>query len=82
MTDEEILAVGREIGKKCRLGGNPNVDFDYAREIEKLVWNKAIEAATKACADNQDKYLREELDDGFNVGVNACYSDILELKKD
>ena len=34
MTDEEILAIGKELGKKCRLGGNPNIDFDYARAIE------------------------------------------------
>jgi len=27
MTDEQILAIGRELGKKCRLGGNPNIDF-------------------------------------------------------
>ena len=34
MTDDQILAVGKELGKKCRLGGNPNIDFDYARAIE------------------------------------------------
>lgn len=34
MTDEQVLAIGKELGKKCRLGGNPNIDFDYARAIE------------------------------------------------
>ena len=34
LTDEEIMAIGRGLGAKCRLGGNPNIDFDYARAIE------------------------------------------------
>jgi hypothetical protein len=34
LTDEEILAIGQELGLKCKLGGNPNIDFDYARAIE------------------------------------------------
>jgi hypothetical protein len=34
LSDEEIMAIGRELGVKCRLGGNPNIDFDYARAIE------------------------------------------------
>lgn len=34
LTDEEIMAIGKELGLKCRLGGNPNIDFDYARAIE------------------------------------------------
>ena len=34
LTDYEIMKIGRELGLKCRLGGNPNIDFDYAREIE------------------------------------------------
>ena len=34
LTDEEIMAIGRELGLKCRLGGNSNIDFDYARAIE------------------------------------------------
>jgi hypothetical protein len=34
LTDEQIMAIGRELGIKCRLGGNSNIDFDYARAIE------------------------------------------------
>lgn len=34
LTDEQILAIGKELGMKCRLGGNQNIDFDYARAIE------------------------------------------------
>jgi hypothetical protein len=34
LTDEQIMAIGRELGVKCRLGGNPRIDFDYARAIE------------------------------------------------
>lgn len=34
LTDEEIMEIGRELGLKCRLGGNSNIDFDYARAIE------------------------------------------------
>lgn len=34
LTDEEIMAIGKQLGLKCRLGGNPNIDFDYARAIE------------------------------------------------
>jgi hypothetical protein len=40
LTDEEILAIGRELGMKCRLGGNPNIDFDYARAVEAAIWSK------------------------------------------
>ena len=39
LTDAVVLAIGKELGLKCKLGGNPNIDFDYA---------KAIEAALKA----------------------------------
>ena len=35
LTEEQIMAIGRELGLKCRLGGNPNIDFDYARAIER-----------------------------------------------
>lgn len=34
LTDEQIMEIGKELGLKCRLGGNPNIDFDYARAIE------------------------------------------------
>jgi hypothetical protein len=34
LTDEKIFAIGKELGLKCRLGGNPNIDIDYARAIE------------------------------------------------
>ena len=34
LTDDEILAIGKELGLKCRLGGNQNIDFDYARAID------------------------------------------------
>ena len=34
LTDDQILKIGRELGLKCRLGGNPSIDFDYARAIE------------------------------------------------
>jgi hypothetical protein len=34
LTDEQIIAIGKELGLKCRLGGNPNIDFDYVRAIE------------------------------------------------
>ena len=35
LTDEQIMQIGRELGIKCALGGNPNIDFDYARAIER-----------------------------------------------
>ncbi len=35
LTDEKIMEICRELGKQCRLGGNPNIDFDYARAIER-----------------------------------------------
>ena len=35
LTDEEIMQIGRELGVKCVLGGNPSIDFDYARAIER-----------------------------------------------
>jgi hypothetical protein len=34
LTDDEIFAIGKELGLKCSLGGNPNIDIDYARAIE------------------------------------------------
>jgi hypothetical protein len=34
LTDDRIYAIGKELGMKCRLGGNPNIDLDYARAIE------------------------------------------------
>jgi hypothetical protein len=34
LTDEHIFAIGKELGLKCRLGGNTNIDIDYARAIE------------------------------------------------
>jgi hypothetical protein len=34
LTDEQIYAIGKELGMKCRLGGNPSIDIDYARAIE------------------------------------------------
>ena len=34
LTEEQIFAIGKELGLKCRLGGNPNIDIDYARAIE------------------------------------------------
>ena len=34
LTDGEIMSIGRHLGLQCRLGGNPNIDFDYARMIE------------------------------------------------
>jgi hypothetical protein len=34
LTDDEIFAIGKELGLKCRLGGNPNIDIDYAKAIE------------------------------------------------
>ena len=34
LTDEQIYAIGKELGLKCRLGGNTNIDIDYARAIE------------------------------------------------
>lgn len=40
LTDEEIMAIGKELGMKCKLGGNPNIDFDYARAIEELLKEK------------------------------------------
>ena len=35
LMDEQIMQIGRELGIKCALGGNPNIDFDYARAIER-----------------------------------------------
>lgn len=34
LTEEQIMQIGRELGVKCALGGNPSIDFDYARAIE------------------------------------------------
>jgi hypothetical protein len=34
LTDDEIFAIGKELGLKCSLGGNPNIDIDYAKAIE------------------------------------------------
>jgi hypothetical protein len=34
LTEDEILAIGQELGLRCKLAGNPNIDFDYARAIE------------------------------------------------
>ena len=34
LTQDEVLAIGKELGLKCKLGGNPNIDFDYAEAIE------------------------------------------------
>jgi hypothetical protein len=34
LTQDEVLAIGKELGLKCRLGGNTNIDFDYAEAIE------------------------------------------------
>jgi len=34
LTQDEVLTIGRQLGLKCRLGGNANIDFDYADAIE------------------------------------------------
>jgi hypothetical protein len=34
LTRDEVLTIGRQLGLKCRLGGNANIDFDYADSIE------------------------------------------------
>ena len=34
LTDDNIYAIGRHLGNSCRLGGNSNIDIDYARAIE------------------------------------------------
>lgn len=34
LSDEAIYAIGKELGLKCLLGGNPNIDIDFARAIE------------------------------------------------
>jgi hypothetical protein len=34
LTDEEVFAIAKELGLKCSLGGNPNIDIDYAKAIE------------------------------------------------
>jgi len=34
LTVGEVLAIGKELGVKCKLGGNSEIDFDYARAIE------------------------------------------------
>jgi hypothetical protein len=33
LTDDEIFAIGKELGLKCSLGGNLNIDIDYAKSI-------------------------------------------------
>jgi hypothetical protein len=33
LTDDEIFAIGKELGLKCSLGGNLNIDIDYAKAI-------------------------------------------------
>jgi hypothetical protein len=40
LTDEEVFAIAKELGLKCSLGGNPNIDIDYARAIEQLLKRK------------------------------------------
>ena len=40
LTPDEIMEIGRELGLKCRLGGNPNIDFDYANAIEAKLKSK------------------------------------------
>jgi len=40
LTQEEILAIGRELGLKCRLGGNPSIDFDYYYVIDEKLREK------------------------------------------
>ena len=40
LTAEEVLSIGKNLGLKCKLGGNPNIDFDYARAIEDLLRKK------------------------------------------
>ena len=34
LANEDIYAIGKHLGKACRLGGNPHIDIDYARAIE------------------------------------------------
>ena len=34
LTLDEVMTIGRQLGLKCRLGGNANIDFDYAEAIE------------------------------------------------
>jgi hypothetical protein len=34
LTQDEVLTIGRQLGLKCKLGGNANIDFDYADSIE------------------------------------------------
>jgi hypothetical protein len=34
LTRDEVLSIGKELGLKCKLGGNANIDFDYAEAIE------------------------------------------------
>jgi hypothetical protein len=34
LTEEDIYAIGKHLGQACRLGGNPDIDIDYARAIE------------------------------------------------
>jgi len=34
LTKDEVLTIGKELGLKCKLGGNSNIDFDYAEAIE------------------------------------------------
>lgn len=35
LTIDQVMSIGRELGMQCRLGGNPNIDIDYARAIER-----------------------------------------------
>lgn len=40
LTEEEIFAIGKELGLKCSLGGNPHIDIDYAKAIEAKLKDK------------------------------------------
>jgi hypothetical protein len=34
LSQDEVLSIGKELGLKCKLGGNANIDLDYAEAIE------------------------------------------------
>ena len=40
LTLSEIFAIGKELGLKCSLGGNPHIDIDYANAIEQRLKEK------------------------------------------
>jgi hypothetical protein len=77
LTDEQIYAIGKELGMKCRLGGNPNIDLDYARAIEAKVFEKngAIGVVMPDALNPKDE------NPAYAAGWNDCRAEMLKGMK-